>query len=81
MQNKKIIIIAQVLISFMMALLMSGIFSFINLGFTELWIKTWLSNFIVAWPIAFILSLFVSALAFKLSENIYNFFSSKNLKS
>ncbi|PMH43258.1 MFS transporter [Vibrio sp. 10N.286.49.B3] len=65
MQKKQTLITAQALISLMMAFLMTGIFSFLELGFSAVWLEVWMSHFIVAWPIAFILSLFVSKIAFK----------------
>ncbi|WP_432463448.1 DUF2798 domain-containing protein [Agarivorans sp. QJM3NY_33] len=64
MQNPKTIIIAQFLISLMMAFLMTGIFSFIELGFNAQWLSIWLERFLLAWPIAFLLSLVVSKVSF-----------------
>lgn len=70
MTDTKTILIAQVLISFMMAGLMSGIFSFLALGPTFEWLAAWASTFIKAWPIAFVLSLVVSKIAFGLAVRI-----------
>jgi len=70
MQNKKTIIFAQFFIPLMMAFLMTGIFSFIELGFTIFWLITWTKHFIIAWPIAFCLSLVVGNLGFKLAHKI-----------
>lgn len=71
-QNKKTIIIAQILISFLMALSMIGIFTFAQLGFSFEAVEQWLSRFIIAWPIAFTLSIPISKLSFKLANKISN---------
>jgi len=70
MRNKKLLIISQMFISLMMAFLMSGIFSFIEFGMTMAWLNTWMQHFIIAWPIAFILSIFVGSLGFKLANKV-----------
>ncbi|EGR0730457.1 DUF2798 domain-containing protein [Vibrio cholerae] len=70
MQKKKTLIVAQIFISLMMAFLMTGIFSFFELGMTLVWLQAWMSKFIVAWPIAFILSIFVGNLGFKLATKL-----------
>lgn len=70
MQDRKTILIAQILITFMMALSMSGIMSMIALGPTEFWLREWPKQFIIAWPIAFVLTLFVSRIAFAVAGRI-----------
>jgi len=70
MTDTKTIIIAQIFISCMMAFLMTGIFSFLSLGATVHWLQTWAGAFIKAWPIAFVLSLIVGKLSFKLAGMI-----------
>ncbi|KHT62644.1 major facilitator superfamily permease [Photobacterium gaetbulicola] len=70
MQKKQTLIIAQIFISFMMAFLMTGIFSFIELGLTKVWLYTWMKHFITAWPIAFVLSIFVGNLGFKFANRV-----------
>lgn len=70
MQKKQTILVAQFIISFMMALLMTGIFSFFELGMTQTWLEAWMRHFIVAWPIAFVLSIIVGAIGFKLAIKI-----------
>lgn len=64
--SKKTIILAQVFISFSMALSMSGIMGFIALGADVL--AAWPRNFIIAWPIAFIVSQILTPLSFKLAN-------------
>ncbi|MEF1290417.1 DUF2798 domain-containing protein [Vibrio sp. M260118] len=70
MQKKQTLILAQIFISLMMAFLMTGIFSFAELGMTHLWLQTWMKHFVVAWPIAFVLSIFVGSASFKLANRI-----------
>jgi len=70
MQKKQTLILAQIFISLMMAFLMTGIFSFAELGMTQLWLQTWMKHFFIAWPIAFVLSIFVGNAGFKLANRI-----------
>lgn len=70
MQKKQTILVAQLFISFMMALLMTGIFSFFELGMTHAWLRAWMGHFMIAWPIAFVLSIVVGAIGFKLAIKI-----------
>jgi hypothetical protein len=70
MHSKRVIIVAQVFISGMMAFLMTGFFSFLNLGFSVKALGTWAAAFVVAWPVAFCLSLLVSPLAFMLAGRL-----------
>ncbi|MDK3018647.1 DUF2798 domain-containing protein [Pseudodonghicola flavimaris] len=62
--DKKSLLLAQVLITFMMALSMSGIMSMIHMGPTREWLATWPREFIIAWPIAFVLTQGVGRIAF-----------------
>ena len=68
--NYKILLLAQFLISFMMAALMSGIMSLIALGPTVEWLHGWPREFITAWPIAFVLSLLTSRMAFAIAHRV-----------
>lgn len=72
MHNVKTILVAQFLISLMMAFLMTGIFSLLNLGVSLATLKIWLMQFITAWPMAFVLSLGVSKLAFAIAYKLTN---------
>ena len=65
--TKKTMILAQLLISFMMAALMCGIMGLIALGPTSAWLVAWPRQFIIAWPIAFVLSLVVGKVAFAIA--------------
>jgi hypothetical protein len=58
-------IILSVFITFFMSLSMSGVMGFISVGpdFLSQWPRVWL----MAWPIAFIVTQFVTPLAFKLT--------------
>ena len=68
--DTKTLLLAQVFITFFMAALMSGIMSAIHLGLTAEWLRIWPREFIVAWPIAFVLSQIVSPLSFKLAFTV-----------
>lgn len=70
MQSKKTLILAQVFISAMMAFMMSGIFSFAHFGLTSEWLVRWSQTFIIAWPLAFVLSLGVGPLSFYLANKL-----------
>ncbi|MDI7864908.1 DUF2798 domain-containing protein [Rhizobiaceae bacterium n13] len=70
MTDTKTILIAQIFISGMMACLMTGFFSFLKLGPTLQWLQEWPSAFVVAWPVAFCLSLVVGPLAFRIAGRI-----------
>ena len=62
------ITLAQAFISAMMALLMTGIFTALPLGFAPGWLGIWMTRFATAWPIAFALSMGVGPLAFWLAR-------------
>lgn len=62
--DKKTLIIAQIIITFLMALSMSGIMSVITLGPTAEWLHAWPKQFAIAWPIAFILTQAATRIAF-----------------
>lgn len=54
--SKKTIILTQILMTLLMALSMSGIMALIALGPVPGFLKIWLGNFIIAWPIALVLT-------------------------
>jgi hypothetical protein len=66
--SKKTIILAQLFITFSMALSMSGIMGFIALGAEFL--ARWPQSFIIAWPIAFVVSQIITPLSFKLAHRM-----------
>lgn len=68
MTNKKTLILAQMLIALMMAGLMTGIFGFLHLGPSPAFFAEWCKSFLMAFPIAFTLSLGVGPLAFRLAR-------------
>ncbi|AQP47896.1 hypothetical protein BW730_10725 [Tessaracoccus aquimaris] len=55
--NKKTALIAQVIMTCIMAATMSGLMSLIALGPTQAWLAAWPRQFAVAWPIAFALTM------------------------
>ncbi|WP_028030331.1 DUF2798 domain-containing protein [Gemmobacter nectariphilus] len=62
--DKKSLLLAQALITLMMAASMSGIMLAFHLGLTREWLHEWPRQFIIAWPIAFVLTQGVGRLAF-----------------
>lgn len=66
----KTFILAQAFISCMMAFMMTGFFGFLHLGFTSAWLNEWGKSFIIAWPVAFCLSMIVGRVGFKLAHSI-----------
>lgn len=70
MTTRKTLFLAQILITFMMAFTMSGIMSMIALGPTLHWLSVWPKQFLIAWPIAFCLTLVVSRLGFTLAARL-----------
>lgn len=66
----KTMLVAQALISGMMAFLMTGFFSLLSLGPTAEWLRAWSQAFVTGWPVAFCLSLVVGRVAFKLAYMI-----------
>ena len=67
MQPKPILLTAQLIISGLMALMMSGIMHLLHAGVHPGMVQAWLMTFLTAWPIAFVLSLGVGPLAFRLA--------------
>lgn len=70
MHSKKVVITAQVFISAMMAFLMTAFFATLHLGLTGAMVEAWISSFVIAWPVAFCLSLIVSPVAFMISGRL-----------
>lgn len=68
MQPKPILLTAQLIISGLMALMMSGIMHLMHVGIHAGLVKAWLLTFLTAWPIAFVLSLGVGPIAFRLAS-------------
>jgi hypothetical protein len=70
MTNKKTLLLAQALIALMMATFMTGFFSFLSLGPTSQWILAWGKSFVIAFPVAFLASLVISPIAFRMAHAI-----------
>lgn len=70
MTDTKTLLIAQLFISGMMAFMMTGFFGFLHFGLTSQWMHEWSSAFVIAWPVAFCLSLIVGKIAFRLAGMI-----------
>lgn len=71
MIDRKTLLFAQLLITLMMAASMSGIMSLIALGPTQEWLHVWPRQFVIAWPIAFVLTFFVSRIAFGIAKRVF----------
>lgn len=63
-------LLTQFLITLMMALSMSGIMSLIALGPTAEWLRIWPRQFAIAWPIAFVLTTFISRFGLFLAHRL-----------
>jgi hypothetical protein len=67
---KKVLIVAQLCITFCMAVSMSGIMSLIAMGPSAEWLAAWPIAAITAWPIAFILTQFFSRFGFFVAHKL-----------
>lgn len=67
MMDKKTRLIAQILITLMMTVSMSGIMSAIGMGLTREWLLAWPKQALIAWPIAFLLTQLTSRVAFAIA--------------
>ncbi len=70
MTDKKTLLLAQLFITFQMAVSMSGIMSLFQLGLTMEWLMAWPGQFIIAWPIAFIFTMVASRVGFALAHKV-----------
>ncbi|MBD8890376.1 DUF2798 domain-containing protein [Roseibium litorale] len=65
--SKKLVFLAQIFISAFMAILMTGIMGFMHAAFSENWLVEWGMSFLTAWPVAFVLSMIVGPLSFRIA--------------
>lgn len=65
--DKKTLLIAQVFMTLMMAFSMSGIMLALHEGLHAGFLALWAKQFIIAWPIAFLMTQTVSRIAFPLA--------------
>ena len=68
--DKRTILISQLLMTFMMALSMSGIMSLISVGPTAAWLEIWPMQALMAWPIAFVLTMAAWPLSMALTRRL-----------
>lgn len=68
--SKKTVLIAQVVITFMMSLSMSGLMSLIAMGPTAEWLAGWPTQFIIAWPIAFVFTQISTRVGFAVAHKL-----------
>jgi len=71
--DKKTLIIAQIIITCLMAFSMSGVMSAVGLGLTREWLYAWPGQFALAWPIAFVLTQVATRIAFPLAFRLRRF--------
>ena len=69
-ETMRTLLVAQAIISFSMALLMSGYATCLQFGFTAEWLQIWAHAFVMAWPVAFCLSLVVGRMAFAIAHKL-----------
>lgn len=55
--SKKFLLVAQVFMPFIMAAIMSAVMGLIAAGPTLEWLANWPISFVIAWPIAFLLTM------------------------
>ncbi|MDD9339582.1 MAG: DUF2798 domain-containing protein [Providencia heimbachae] len=65
--DKRTIILTQIIMTCLMASSMSGIMLFISIGFIPDFFTVWSKQFIIAWPIAFIMTNLMWPIASKLA--------------
>ncbi len=68
--EKKVAILTAVLMSCFMALVLSGVFTFLSFGATLAWASAWLNGFAIAWPLALALVLIFGRPISKLAERL-----------
>lgn len=56
--SKKHVFLSQVFMTFLMATSMSGIMSLISVGPSMEWLASWPKQILIAWPIAFVITMF-----------------------
>lgn len=68
--DKRTILISQIIMTFMMSSSMSGIMLLIAIGPTDVWLEIWPKQFLMAWPIAFVLTMVTWPLSMLLTRLI-----------
>jgi hypothetical protein len=68
--QKSTIIVSQIVMTFVMAACMSGIMLLIALGPSAAWRQLWPTQFLMAWPIAFVLSMVAWPLSMGLARRV-----------
>lgn len=66
--DRKSVIFTQVIMTFMMAVSMSGVMSLIAIGPTDVWLSRWPIQALTAWPIAFVATMLLFPLASRLTR-------------
>lgn len=66
--DKKTVIVTQLIMTFMMAVSMSGIMSLMAVGPTEAWLSRWPLQALTAWPVAFVATMVLFPVASRLTR-------------
>ena len=69
--DTKRLLLAQLLMTLIMAILMSGTMSLLMIGPSLEWLATWPRHALLAWPFAFVFSLGVSRLVFGFVDKLW----------
>ncbi|MDJ1370492.1 DUF2798 domain-containing protein [Gulosibacter molinativorax] len=78
--DKKRAILTQIIMTFIMAGVMSGLMGLIMTGPSIEWLAAWPKTFIIAWPIAFALTMLAWPASMALSGAIMNRISRSNTR-
>ncbi|MGD9862767.1 MAG: DUF2798 domain-containing protein [Pseudodonghicola sp.] len=70
MMDKKTLLVAQLMITLLMAGSMSGIMSAVGMGLTHDWLSSWPKQFLIAWPTAFVMTQIFSRVGFAIAFRI-----------
>ncbi len=53
-----------------MSFVLAGFFTWMNLGFTQIWLPAWVTGFLIGWPVAFVLSALVGKRVNQLAQRL-----------
>lgn len=70
--QKKQQVITGALMTTAMALTLSGFFSLIHVGLTADWPLAWLKNFVMGWPVGFVVSAIVAGPVQRIASRLAN---------
>ncbi|MBB1482448.1 DUF2798 domain-containing protein [Tessaracoccus sp. MC1865] len=68
--TKKHALLTQIFMTFTMAAAMSGVMSLIFMGPSLEWLATWPTDFVIAWPIAFLFTMVARPMSVSLAGSV-----------